>query len=120
MTIFPSHEAEVKAKFTRSFRPNIFIFMINSNDTCYQKCVHCHRPHDLSNYQSWVSAPLNTNHFSELTKDDLSKLSSRHNTGIEHLPKFSSPKLLKIDVQNLMHKIHSVPRTPLMRVPKVN
>jgi len=49
-----------------SFGLTIFIFMITSKDTFYQKHVHCWS-HDLSNYRSWVSASLNTNLFSELT-----------------------------------------------------
>jgi len=75
-------------KFTRSFRPSIFIFVITLNDTHYWKRVHHYWLHDLSNYRSWVSASLNTNNFSKLTKDDLPKFSSCHNTGIKHLSKF--------------------------------
>ena len=91
ITIFFSPEAETK--FTRSFKPNPFVFVITSNSTCYRKHVHCYRSHDLSNYQLWVSAPLNTYHFSELAKNDSPKFSSCHNIGIEYSPKFSLPKL---------------------------
>jgi len=93
MTIFLFPEAEVEAKFTRSFRINIFIFVIASNDTCYQKRVHHYQSHDLLNYRSWDGASLNTNHYSKLMKDDLPKFSSCHNTGIKHSPKFSLSKL---------------------------
>jgi len=81
MTILLSPEAE--AKFTIS---------IISNDTCYWKYVHRYWSHNLSNYCSWVSASLNTNHFNKITKDDLPKFSSCYNTGIEQSPKFSSPR----------------------------
>jgi len=48
-----------------SFGLTIFILVITSKDTFYQKRVH-HWSHDLSNNWSWVSASLNTNLFSEL------------------------------------------------------
>ena len=82
--------------------------MITSNDTCYRHdfiyfmgtennlpkaYIHCYQSHGLSNYRLWVSAPLKTNHFSKLVKDDSPKFSYCHNTGMEYLPKFSSPKL---------------------------
>jgi len=96
LEISPSSKAE--AKFTRSFRPNILIFVITLKDTFYCKRVCCYWSCDLSNYQSWVSASLNTNRFSKLTKDKVcprihQKFSPANNTGVEHSPKFSLPKL---------------------------
>jgi len=55
--------AEAEAKFD----PSDQLFVITLNYTFYWKCIHRYWSRDLSNYQSWVIASLNTNYF---TKDD--------------------------------------------------